>query len=53
MKDLDDFNAEFGYSKDPEAIQKEKYRKSEMYREMSNLNAKHYDKYFYGLIPDD
>lgn len=34
-------------------MQANKLKKNELYREMGNLATDHYNKYFYGLVPDD
>lgn len=37
LHELEDFNKEFGYSKDPKAIQEQKYHKNNLYRELNDV----------------
>ncbi|CDW80428.1 UNKNOWN [Stylonychia lemnae] len=53
MNQLQNFNKEFGYSRDPEVVQEEKLAKNDLYRELNDVQSLHYNKYFYGLAPDD
>ena len=50
---MDKFNREFGYAKDPGVVEEQKYAKNDLYRELNDVQSLHYNKYFYGLAPDD
>ena len=53
MKELDCFEKEFDYSKDPQTVQEQKMAKNNLYRELNDVQSLNYNKYFYGLAPDD
>ena len=53
MGQLDQFNREFGYAKDPTIGADQRYAKNDLYRELNDVQSLNYNKYFYGLAPDD